>query len=105
MKENIRLFITGLMATISAIVCLNINARIAVLDITSRNYESETSGDFSRQVYSAKYLCDVAGYEYFVTESLEEAMQEDFILFACMISNTSFSRESQDSVSSYNSCG
>ena len=93
MKENIRLFITGLMATISAIVCLNINARIAVLDITSRNYESETSGDFSRQVYSAKYLCDVAGYEYFVTESLEEAMQEDFILFACMISNTSFSRE------------
>lgn len=69
------------------------SATIAVLDITNKNYQVETSGDYSRSVYSATYLCDIAGYDYFVTEDLEEAMGADMILLANVITNTSFTKE------------
>lgn len=68
-------------------------AGIAVLDISQRNSESENSGDYSRQVYSASYLCDIAGYDYVVTDNPEEAMNEELILFASSITDTTFSRD------------
>lgn len=47
---------------------------VAVLDMTKRNDEVQSSsGDFTGQLYSAQYICDVAGYPYITTESPEEA--------------------------------
>lgn len=69
------------------------NAAIAVLDISERNFELETSGDYSRQVYSATYMCDIAGYEYILTTDFEEAMNHEVILLANAITSTSFSRD------------
>ncbi len=72
---------------------LSATAGIAVLDICERNYELENSGDYSRQVYSASYMCDIAGYDYLVTKDLEEAMSEDVILLANVMTTTSFTKE------------
>lgn len=38
---------------------------ISVFDMTARNTgESENQGDYSRQLYSAQYICDIAGNPY-----------------------------------------
>ncbi len=68
-------------------------ARIAVLDMTVRNRESEISGDWSRSLYSATYMCDIAGYDYIVTDELEEALDCSMVLLANCIVSSSFSRE------------
>lgn len=78
---------------IFSIISFTTNAGIAILDICDRNFELESTGDYSRQVYSATYLCDIAGYSYVVTKDLEEAMREDLILLANVMTNTSFSRD------------
>ncbi len=83
----------------------NANAGIAVLDICEQNYENEASGDYSRQVYSASYMCDIAGYDYIVTKSLEEAMNEDVILLANVITSTSFSRNEFQSIKEWVEAG
>lgn len=93
MKANVRTFITGLAIATSALLCGDAAAKIAVLDISARNSDLETSGDYSRQVYSATYLCDIAGYEYILTDNLEKAMGEDLILLANLITETSFDRD------------
>lgn len=93
MKANLRNIITGITVATAAILSGNASARIAVLDISERNFDVETSGDYSRQVYSATYLCDIAGYEYILTDDLRTAMEEDLILFGNLITNTSFSRD------------
>lgn len=68
-------------------------AGIAVLDISERNGESDTSGDWACGLYSATYMCDIAGYDYKVTSDLNEAMNEDLILFSACITKKSFSRD------------
>ncbi|MDE6741474.1 MAG: hypothetical protein K2J58_04000 [Muribaculaceae bacterium] len=93
MKVNLHSIIAGTAIALSVCFCSTSEARIAVLDISERNFDTETSGDYSRQVYSATYLCDIAGYEYILTDNLEEAMGEDLILFANLITNTSFSKD------------
>ena len=93
MRINIRTIITIVILSITTCLCVDADARIAILDISERNYELEESGDYSRQVYSASYLCDIAGYEYIVTDNLKDAMSEDLILFANLITNTSFDRD------------
>lgn len=101
MKVNFRTFITTLVITASVLCSNSSQARIAVLDISERNFELETSGDYSRQVYSATYLCEIAGYDYIVTDDLQAAMQEDLILLANLITNTSFKREELTSLSEW----
>lgn len=73
-------------------------AGIAVLDISGRNGENDTSGDWSRGLYSATYMCDIAGYDYKVTSDLSEAMEEDLILFSTCITKKSFSRDEWESI-------
>ncbi|MDE5812781.1 MAG: hypothetical protein K2H72_00705, partial [Muribaculaceae bacterium] len=93
MKINLRDIITTLTVAAAATLAQDTAARIAVLDITERNFDVETSGDYARQVYSATYLCDIAGYEYILTDDLNTAMGEDLILFANLLTNTSFNRD------------
>lgn len=68
-------------------------AGIAVLDITERNNENEVSGDWSRNLYSATYMCDIAGYEYLVTKDLQTAMEQDMILLSSCITTKSFTAD------------
>lgn len=78
---------------------ISIKANIAVLDMEGRNSgEQETSGDYSCQLYSAQYLCDIAGYPYFVTKELSEAMKADVIMFASVVCQTSFTDEEWESI-------
>lgn len=64
---------------------------IAVLDMTSRNSgESEENGDYSRQLYSATYMCDIAGNPYSVTADIDEAMRDKVILLSSDITASSF---------------
>ncbi|MDE6379141.1 MAG: hypothetical protein K2L11_01610, partial [Muribaculaceae bacterium] len=101
MKVNLRNIVTGILLAGSTFIGFEAAARIAVLDITDRNFENEISGDYSRQVYSATYLCDIAGYEYIVTDNIETAMGEDLILLANVITNTSFSRDELTSIAQW----
>jgi len=65
---------------------------IAILDMTERNItENETSGDYSRQLYSATYICDIAGNPYSATKDLADAMQSKVILLSSDITSSSFS--------------
>lgn len=73
-------------------------ADIAVFDISLRNRENEKSGDWSRSVYSATYICDIAGYRYSVVTDLEEAMKSKVILFSNCITTNSFTREEWDAL-------
>lgn len=67
---------------------------IAVLDMTTRNTgEAEDRGDYSRQLYSAEYICDIAGNPYTVSTDLAEAMKEKAILLSSDITASSFSED------------
>lgn len=67
---------------------------IAVLDMTTRNTgEAEDRGDYSRQLYSAQYICDIAGNPYTVSTDLAEAMKEKVILLSSDITASSFSED------------
>lgn len=92
LKKNLLLILAIMLSNLSAV------AGIAVLDISGRNGESDTSGDWSRGLYSATYMCDIAGYDYRVTSDLQEAMEEDLILFSTCITKKSFSRDEWESI-------
>lgn len=66
---------------------------IAVLDIAERNHENDESGDWSRGLYSATYMCDIAGYDYIVTKNLEEAMKQKVMLLSSCITTYTFDRD------------
>ncbi|MDE6342128.1 MAG: hypothetical protein K2K93_07405 [Muribaculaceae bacterium] len=97
MKRMLR----SLAIAVSAATALTCYADIAVLDLNKRNYELEHDGDFSRQVFSAQYMCDIAGYNYITTEDLETALQEDVVLLACCLKSTTFSREELEKINSW----
>ena len=101
MKINFLPILKGLALGIMTISGATASAGIAVLDITARNNESETSGDYARQVYSASYMCDIAGYDYIVTTDIEEAMKQEVILLANVQTNTSFTREEMQKLSDW----
>lgn len=73
-------------------------AAIAVLDITERNKESQSSGDWARQLYSAMYMCDIAGYDYTVCTDIEDAKRQDVILLSSCITSSTFSRDEWESL-------
>lgn len=85
--------------------CLEAVAAIAVLDTSSRNQESEKSGDWSRSLYSATYMCDIAGYGYIVTDSLDMALDQDMMLISNCITKSSFSPEEWSRISDWVSGG
>ncbi len=101
MKLNFLKIIKGVAIGIMTSVSTSAMAGIAVLDICERNYELETSGDYSRQVYSASYMCDIAGYNYIVTKDIQEAMTQDVILLANVMTSTSFSKDEMISISNW----
>ncbi|MDE5997899.1 MAG: hypothetical protein K2G77_06795 [Muribaculaceae bacterium] len=105
MKLNFLKAIKGLAIGIMTMMTFPASAGIAVLDICERNYELESSGDYSRQVYSASYMCDIAGYEYIVTKDIEEAMTQDVILLANVITSTSFTKEEMLALSNWVKAG
>ena len=61
-----------------------------LLDLTERNGYNEESGDYSRHVYSARYMLTVAGVPYTVTSDLEKALESDFVLFSSPILKKTF---------------
>jgi len=72
---------------------------IAVLDMTSRNSgEWEVTGDYSRQLYSATYMCDIAGNPYSVVSGLADAMQGKVILLSSDIMSSSFTSDELQSL-------
>lgn len=67
---------------------------ISVFDMTARNTgESENQGDYSRQLYSAQYICDIAGNPYSVTSDLKNAMDGKIILLSSDITASSFTAD------------
>ena len=101
MRLKLLNIIKGICVGILSMTCLSATAGIAVLDICERNNEVESLGDNSRQVYSASYLCDIAGYDYIVTTDIKEAMTQDVILLANVMTNTSFTRDELLSISEW----
>lgn len=92
---------TAAFALVLLATAINSIAGIAVLDVTKRNYESEGSGDWSRSLYSAMAMCNIAGYDYIVCPDIEEAMQEKVILFSSCITSVTFSREEWDALDAW----
>lgn len=84
-----------------AALSFDAGAGIAVIDMTARNRENEISGDWSRSLYSATYMCDIAGYDYVVTPDVDEAVEHDMILFSSCITSNSFDREEWEKLSSW----
>ncbi len=101
MKIKIRHIIACLFLIAASFASIEAEARIAVPDISSRNHENEKSGYYSRQVYIATYLCDIAGYDYILTDNPEAAMEEDLILLANLITDTSFTKEELTAISEW----
>jgi len=67
---------------------------ITIFDMTARNTgENENQGDYSRQLYSAKYICDIAGNPYSVTSDLNDAMAGKVMLLSSDITASSFSSD------------
>ncbi len=65
---------------------------ITLLDMTSRVAdEYENDGYYSRQLYSAQYICDIAGNPYSVTSNLAEAMKGKVLLLSSGITKSTFS--------------
>lgn len=72
---------------------------IVVLDMTERNGEDETTGDHCRQLYSAQYMCDIAGYPYSTTSDLNEALgTAGTILLSSNITSKSFTPEEYEAL-------
>lgn len=100
-------YLKTILLSILAMVLTNVSASagIAVLDIAQRNGEDDSSGDWSRGLYSATYMCDIAGYDYIVTTNLQEAMNQDLILISTCLTKKSFSREEWQSIDNWVSDG
>lgn len=101
MKLPGRFIKSCLMAAVLTLTSNLAFAGIAVLDITERSGDNEISGDYSRQVYSATYMCDIAGYDYIVTKSIEEAMTQKVILIGNVITSSSFTPEEYQSLNEW----
>lgn len=82
------------------IFCPFLTARggIAILDMGERNAEPEATGDYSRQLYSATYLCDIAGYNYKVTTDINDAITEKVLILSSGITSTSFTKDEMQSI-------
>ncbi len=93
MRTNIHKLMTGILLLVAILVSFTASAEISILDISAKNNDSEETGNYSRELYSASYLCDIAGYNYKVADNLNEAMKSDLILMANLITETSFSAE------------
>lgn len=97
---SIRQFMVSAALALSA-VSFDVAAGIAVVDMTARNRENEISGDWSRSLYSARYMCDIAGYDYVVTPDVDEAVKHDMILFSNCITSDSFDRAEWEKLSGW----
>lgn len=84
---------TGMLLLVAILVSFTASAEISILDISAKNNDSEETGNYSRELYSASYLCDIAGYNYQATDNLNEAIKSDLILMANLITETSFSAD------------
>ncbi|MDE7097034.1 MAG: hypothetical protein K2O47_06040, partial [Muribaculaceae bacterium] len=79
-----------ILTTVILTLCgVTATASIAVLDIN----EQKDGDSYTLQAYSATYMCDISGYDYILTTSLEEAMKEDLILLANIITANLFTKE------------
>lgn len=93
MKSNIHKLISAWLLFILALFNFSSFAEIAILDIAEKNNDDEESGLYSRELYSASYLCDIAGYNYSVTQDLGKATESELILLANLITDTSFTED------------
>lgn len=78
---------------------------IAILDVSAANGESETSGDWSRQLYSAEYLCQIAGYPYFVTADVDSAARADMIIVSSRLKSQTLTAAGWERLESFVSEG
>lgn len=76
-----------------AFSCLPSFGGIAVVTPSGYTDETDATGEFSRQLYSAKYMCDIAGYDYMLTKSIEAAMQNEMILLSNVVDSTTFTKD------------
>lgn len=73
---------------------------VALLDLTVRNGEKEDGSEDGRNLYSAKYMLEVAGVPCFKTENLDRAMNEgSMILFSSSIKNSTFTSQELEKLS------
>lgn len=98
MKRFSQKIITTLAILISMLTIPVAQASICVLDITARTSDNEINGSNSRQLYSAKYLCDIAGYDYYVATDIEEATKADVVLISGIIHSNTFTREEYEKI-------
>lgn len=95
-NKSLNKVVLNIFLFVMALLPASIHAEIAVLDMTMKSGDPETSGDYSRQLYSATYMCDIAGYPYIVTSDLKQAMENDVILISGVIQSSSFSTDEYD---------
>ncbi len=78
---------------------------VALLDLTTRNGETEDSSD-GRNLYSATYMLQVAGVPYFTTADLDSAMTYGkMILFSSPVKSSTFKTSELNSLRSWVSSG
>lgn len=63
---------------------------LAILDMVERNGDNEITGDYSRNVYSAEYMAEVAGTPYYITTDVSEATKANAILLTSRLKSKSF---------------
>ncbi len=67
---------------------------VALLDLTSRNNETENGSESGRNLYSADYIMEVAVMPFFTTQNLEQAMQESrMMFFSSAVKSSTFTSE------------
>ena len=94
--------IDSIMFTLPAISVPESKRRVALLDMTVMNNESETTSDFSRSVYSAKYMLDITGLPYFITQSLDSALAfSDMILLSSGVKERSFTKQDYERLNAW----
>lgn len=66
--------------------------RVALLDMTVRNGETEDGSSDGRNLYSATHILEVAGIPFFTTKNLSKALEEsNMILFSSAVRSRTFS--------------
>ena len=76
-----------------SITCFSQKNRIAIFDLTARNAETNDGNKFS-----IEHLVKVSGLPYFVTDSVNLALQSKLIICSSNIEPTSFSQIEKDSL-------
>jgi peptidoglycan/xylan/chitin deacetylase (PgdA/CDA1 family) len=79
-----------------SITCFSQKNRIAIFDLTLRNAEANDGNKFS-----IEHLLKVSGLPYFVTDSVNLALQSKLIICSSNIEPTSFSQIEKDSLISF----